>query len=350
MNYVHTADLGFNKDAILVLNSKVDSSVNLKQPAFKQELLSIQGVQSVTFSSDVPSSENNNSSNFSYDHRPDEKFDVYRKFADEDYFKTYGLEIIAGRSYDKSDTSSEMVVNETLVKKLGIKDPGDVIGHEFRIGRVNGRDIWCTITGVLRDFKTNSLREGVKPLILVERNTSYRYTGIKLTTGKLQQTVAEVQKKWNKFFPEFIYTPSFMDERINNFYKQENQLALLYKLFAAIAIFISCLGLYGLISFMVVQKTKEVGIRKVLGASVANVIYLFSKEFTILIIIAFALAAPVAYYMMSKWLSDFAFRIDIGIFVFLVAIVTSITIAWITVGFKSIKAAIANPIKSLRTE
>jgi ABC-type antimicrobial peptide transport system permease subunit len=141
-----------------------------------------------------------------------------------------------------------------------------------------------------------------------------------------------------------------MDERINNFYKQENQLSLLYKLFAAIAIFISCLGLYGLISFMVVQKTKEVGIRKVLGASVANVIYLFSKEFTILIIIAFALAAPVAYYMMSKWLSDFAFRIDIGIFVFLVAIVTSITIAWITVGFKSIKAAIANPIKSLRTE
>jgi hypothetical protein len=128
MNFVHTADLGFNKDAILILNSKVDSSVNLKQPAFKQELLSVQGVKSVTFSSDVPSSENNNSSNFSYDHRPDEKFDVFRKFADEDYFKTYGLEIIAGRSYDKSDTSREMVVNETLVKKLGIKDPGDVPG------------------------------------------------------------------------------------------------------------------------------------------------------------------------------------------------------------------------------
>jgi ABC-type antimicrobial peptide transport system permease subunit len=141
-----------------------------------------------------------------------------------------------------------------------------------------------------------------------------------------------------------------MDERINNFYKQENQLALLYKLFAGIAIFISCLGLYGLISFMVVQKTKEVGIRKVLGASVINVIYLFSKEFTILIIVAFALAAPVAYYMMSEWLKNFAFRIDIGVFVFLIAIVASIAIAWITVGYKSIKAAIANPIKSLRSE
>ena len=171
-----------------------------------------------------------------------------------------------------------------------------------------------------------------------------------MATGQLQQTLTGIEKKWSKFFPEFIYTPSFMDERINNFYKQENQLALLYKLFAAIAILISCLGLYGLISFMVVQKTKEVGIRKVLGASVANVIYLFSKEFTILIIIAFAVAAPVAYYMMSKWLDNFAFRIDIGVFVFLVAIVASIAIAWITVGYKSMKAAIANPIKSLRTE
>jgi ABC-type antimicrobial peptide transport system permease subunit len=141
-----------------------------------------------------------------------------------------------------------------------------------------------------------------------------------------------------------------MNEKINNFYKQESQLALLYKLFAGIAIFISCLGLYGLISFMVVQKTKEVGIRKVLGASAANVVYLFSREFTILIIIAFALAAPVAYYMMSEWLKNFAFRIDIGVLVFLIAIVASIAIAWITVGYKSIKAAIANPIKSLRSE
>jgi putative ABC transport system permease protein len=350
MNYVRTADIGFNKEAVLVLTSDVDSSVNLKQPAFKQELLSIKGVQSATFSSDVPSSESNNSTNFSYDHRPDEKFDVYRKFADEDYFKTFGLEIIAGRSYEKSDTSRELVVNETLVKKLGIKNPGDVLGREIRIGKVNGRDIWCTITGVVRDFKTNSLREAVKPLVLVERNTRYRCTSIKIGTDQLQQTLAKIEEKWNKFFPEFVYTPSFMDERINSFYKQENQLSLLYKLFAAIAIFISCLGLYGLISFMVVQKTKEVGIRKVLGASVLNITYSFSKEFTILIIIAFALAAPVAYYMMNNWLNNFAFRINIGVFVFVIAIVASVVIAWITVGYKSIKAAIANPVKSLRAE
>jgi len=141
-----------------------------------------------------------------------------------------------------------------------------------------------------------------------------------------------------------------MDERINNFYSQENQLALLYKIFAGIAIFISCLGLYGLVLFMAAQRTKEVGIRKVLGATVANIVYLFSKEFTLLIIIAFAVAVPVSYYMMSNWLNNFVFRIEMGVWVFILAIVCSVIIAWITVGYKAVKAARANPVKSLRTE
>jgi ABC-type antimicrobial peptide transport system permease subunit len=141
-----------------------------------------------------------------------------------------------------------------------------------------------------------------------------------------------------------------MDDRINEFYKEENQLSLLYKIFAAIAIFISCLGLYGLVSFMAAQRTKEIGIRKVLGASVANIIYLFSKEFTVLILIAFAIAVPVAYYMMRGWLNNFAFRINMNIWVFILAIVCSVVIAWITVGYKSIRAAMSNPVKSLRTE
>ena len=346
MNYVRTADLGFNKEAVLVLNSNVDSSVNLRQPAFKQKLLSIPGVQSVSFSSDVPSSESNNSGNFSYDHKPNEKFELYRKFADEDYFKTYGLKIIAGSVFSKSDTAKEVVVNETLVKKLGIKNPNDILGHELRIGR----SLWCPVVGVVKDFKTNSLREEIKPTMISERNKRYYYTGIKLNAAHLNKVIAEIQKTWNRFFPEYVYAPTFMDERINDFYTQENQLSLLYKIFAGIAIFISCLGLYGLVSFMAAQKTKEVGIRKVLGASVVNIIYLFSKEFTILILVAFAVAVPVAYYMMSSWLNNFAFRINITVWVFALAMISSVIIAWITVGYKSIKAAIANPVKSLRTE
>jgi putative ABC transport system permease protein len=345
MNFVHNADLGFNKEAVLVLNSNVDSSVNMRQPAFKQQLLAINGVQSVSFSSDVPSSESNSSGNFAYDHKPDEDFEVFRKMADQDYFKTYGLKIIAGTSYSKSDTLKEVVVNETLVKKLGVKNPQDIIGHEIRVG---GQ--WRPIVGVVKDFKTNSLREAIKPLVIGERNRRYNYTGIKLSTPQLNVVTKKIEATWNRFFPEYVYTPTFMDDRINDFYKQENQLSLLYKIFAGIAIFISCLGLYGLVSFMAAQRTKEVGIRKVLGASVANIIYLFSKEFTILIIIAFAVAVPVAYYMMNNWLNNFAFRINITVWVFALAILASVIIAWITVGYKSIKAALANPVKSLRSE
>jgi len=350
MNYVRTADLGYNKNGILVLNSNVDSSVNLRQPAFKQKLLSINGVQSVSFSSDIPSSESNNSGNFSFDHRPDEKFDLFRKFADEDFFKTYGLQIIAGRGYDKSDTAKEAIINETLVSKLGVKKPEDILGREIQVGRTNGRKVWCPIVGVVRDFKTNSLREAVKPTVLVERNKRYYYTGIRVNTNNLSRTTASIEKAWNEFFPEFVYKPAYLDDTIKEFYKEENQLSLLYKIFAGIAIFISCLGLYGLVSYMAVQRTKEVGIRKVLGASVGNIIYLFSKEFTILIVIAFVVAVPVAYYMMKSWLQNFAFRIQIGTWIFLLAILASVLIAWITVGYKSIKAALANPVKSLRTE
>jgi len=237
------------------------------------------------------------------------------------------------------------VINETLAKKLNIKDPQAALGHELRLGR-----LWYPIVGVVKDFKTNSLREAVKPIVLGERNTRYNFTAIKLNTSQLNGAMQKIAAAWNDFFPEYVYTPTFMDERINNFYKQENQLSLLYKIFAGIAIFISCLGLYGLVSFMAAQRTREVGIRKVLGASVGSIIYLFSREFTLLIFVAFAIAVPVAYYMMSNWLNNFAFRIDITIGAFVLAIVCSVIIAWITVGYKSIRAATANPVKSLRTD
>jgi len=238
MNFVRTADLGFNKNAVLVLNSNVDSSVNLRQPAFKQKLLAINGVQSVSFSSDIPSSESNNSGSFSYDHRPQEKFELYRKFADEDYFKTYGLQIIAGRSFDKSDTVKEVVVNETLLNKLGIQNAESALGHDIQIGKTSDRTIWGTIVGVVKDFKTNSLREAIKPLAIAERNKRYYYTGIKLDANNLTQTITSIEKTWNEFFPEYVYKPAYLDDTIKEFYTEENQLSLLYKIFAGIAIFI----------------------------------------------------------------------------------------------------------------
>ncbi len=348
MKFVKNADLGFRKEAVLVINANSDSVVQSKQNSYKQKLLQIPGVTSVSFSSDVPSSDHNSATNFGFDHKPDPDFVVYTKFADEDYFKTFGLEMLAGRPFDKSDTIHEVVVNETLMKKLGVKNPDEMVGKEIMIK--SNSDVWSKITGVVRDFKTNSLKEDIKPLAIAERRKYYGVTSVKLISTNIQKTKASVENVWNQYFPEYAFTSNFLDENIADFYKQDEQLSLLYKIFAGIAILISCLGLYGLVSFMAVQRKKEIGVRKVLGASVRNIIYLFSKEFTILILAGFLVAAPIAWYMMDSWLQNFVFRIKINWTIFAIAILFSIFIAWLAVGYKSIKAAMANPVKSLRSE
>ena len=233
-----------------------------------------------------------------------------------------------------------------MVKQLGLKKPGDAIGKEIRLGSSK----WNTIVGVLKDFKTNSLREAIKPTLISSNRNFYGITAVKLHTSNIPKTKAGIESAWNQFFPEYAFTSSYMDENIASFYEQEDQLSLLYKIFAGIAIFISCLGLYGLVSFMAVQKTKEIGVRKVLGASVKNIIFLFSKEFTILILVGAVIAVPIAWLLMNSWLQNFVFRIKMNAGIFITAILISIIIAWIAVGYKSIKAAIANPVKSLRSE
>lgn len=346
MNFVRNAELGFNKQAILVMAGTADSVVISRQKAFKAELLKIPGVSEVSFCSDVPSSEMNWATNFAYDGKEDEQYAVFTKFGDEDYLKTFGLKLSAGRSFAQSDTIKEFVINETLMHRLGVTDPKAIIGKTLRLG--GGR--FNTIVGVVKDFKVNSLREAVKPVLISTRQKTYKNATIKFNTAEISKTKDAVEKMWNKFYPEYAYTSVFFDENIARFYQQEEQLSKLYKIFAGLAIFISCLGLYGLVSFMAVQRTKEVGIRKVLGASVGNIVYLFSKEFTVLISIAFLIAAPIGYYIMNNWLNNFAYRINIGLSVFFMAIVISLVVAWVTVGYKAVKAALANPVKSLRTE
>lgn len=346
MKYVNKADLGFNKEAVLVLTTYADSTVIARQPAMKQDLLSVSGVQAVSYNSDAPSSNSNWGTNFAFDHTPDKDFTLYLKMGDADYFKTFGIQFAAGTGFSPSDTLKEVVVNETLVKKLGLANAADAIGKDIRMG--SGR--WNKITGVVKDFTTNSLREPVKPLLIATRSNFYNNMAVKIKSKDLASTKAAIQKIWDKHLPAYANSSFYMDESINEFYRQENQLSLLYSIFAGIAIFISCLGLYGLISFMAAQRIKEVGVRKVLGASISNILYLFSKEFTILITVAFVIAAPLAWYLMNSWLSNFSYRIHIGIGVFALAAVSSLIIAWITVGYRSIKAALANPVVSLRSE
>ncbi len=347
MNFVNNADLGFDKEAVLIAPGYNDSVSLRKMAAFKQQVLQLPGVQSASFNSDAPSSDNNSSTNFYFNHsQKDPGFDLFLKIGDADYFKTFGLHLVAGKVYEPADTMRQAVINQTLMLKLGIKRPEDAIGKSISLG--NGS--WAAISGVVEDFKSNSLRETVKPIVIYPQKIFESNIAIKIQTKSLATTAAAVQKLWENTYPEYAYTGFFLDQNIAKFYNQENQLALVYKIFALIAIFISCLGLYGLVSFMAVQRTKEVGIRKVLGASVASIVYLFSREFIVLIVISFAIATPAAWYLMSSWLQNFAYRISMSVWIFIAAIAASLLIGWLTVGYKAVKAALVNPVRSLRSE
>ncbi len=347
MNFVNNADLGFNKEAVLVIPCATDSISVPRMNSFKQQVLQLPGVRSASFTSDAPSSDNNSATNFNFNHsRKDPGFDVYLKVGDADYFKTFGLRFLAGKGYGVSDTVQQVVINQTLMQKLGIKLPADAIGKTISFGNPK----WYPICGVVEDFKTNSMRETVKPIAIYPQKAYEGEVAVKIGTKKLAPTVAAVQKLWEGRYPEYAYSGFFLDESIAKFYNQENQLALVYKIFALIAIFISCLGLYGLVSFMAVQRTKEVGIRKVLGASVISIVYLFSKEFIVLIAISFALAAPAAWYLMNGWLQTFVYRTPVSVWIFVAAIATSLLIGWLTVGYKAVKAGLVNPVRSLRSE
>jgi putative ABC transport system permease protein len=348
MDYFRNASLGFDKEAILNVALPGDSVSQTKLSALHNELSKQPGIRKISFSYASPSDNGNWNSDFKFNHAPKStEFSTNLKWADTAYFNIYGLEFVAGRPYFPSDTVTGFVVNETLIRKLGIKNPEEAIGKQM--------DFWdgevvAPIVGVVKDFHVNSLRDPISAVTMATNKRMYQTLSVKLQAANSKETISHVEALWNRTFPDYVYRQQFLDDKINNFYRQENQLSQLYKIFAGIAIFISCLGLYGLVSFMAVQRTKEVGIRKVLGASVGRIIYLFSKEFTLLILIAFLIAAPVAYYIMYGWLQNFTFRIELGVSIFIAAILVSMIIAWATVGYKAVKAALANPVKSLRSE
>lgn len=349
MDYFMSRSLGFDKDAIITVPFRTDSLRLARMGYLKQQLLTINGVQAVSCSSNTPMDESKDSWNtLKYDHAVKASdFFAITKFADENYVPTYKLQIIAGRNLEKSPFTKEFLVNESLVKSLGLKKPEDILNKEIAIWN---DVIKCPVVGVVKDFNDRSLRNQPAPLLIATNITMYNQAAIKINTTNMLPTIESVKSLWEKTYPGFVFEYRFLDEKIAGFYKQENQLAQLYKIFAAIAIFLSCLGLYGLASFMAVQRIKEVGIRKVLGASAGNIVYLFSKEFILLITIAFVIATPVAWYYMYKWLQAYVYRISINWWVFAAGGLAAIIIALVTISFQAIKAALANPVKSLRTE
>lgn len=348
MEYFMNQPLGFDKDAIVNVPYRPDSTGEKLTDYLKQQLQS-NGVQAVSFNSNSPIEDGNNMfTKLKFDNAiKDADFQAITKFADNDYVLTYKLQLVAGKNLQPSGWTREFLVNESLVKSLGFKKPEDILGKEISI---MGGLIKCPVVGVLKDFNDRSLRQNVAPLLIATNSTMYRQASIKLSTTHMATTLQAIKKVWEQTFPNYVYEYRFLDDKIASFYKQESQLSQLYKIFAAIAIFLSCLGLYGLASFMAVQRTKEVGIRKVLGASASSIVYLFSREFILLIAVAFAIATPLAWYYMHQWLQDYAYRITINWWIFILGGIAAIVIALVTISFQAVKAASANPVKSLKIE
>ncbi|BAU54283.1 macrolide transporter ATP-binding /permease protein [Mucilaginibacter gotjawali] len=349
MNYFMDRPLGFDKDAIINVPYRVDSIRISKMGYLKNQLLTVNGVQAVSFSSNTPVEDGNDIwSTLRFNHAIKETdFKAITKFADNNYVPAYKLPLIAGRNLQPSNMTGEFLVNESLLKSLGIKNPEDILNKEISIW--NGQ-IKCPVVGVLKDFNDRSFRNNLAPLLITTDVAMYNQATIKMAATNIAATLPAVKKIFDQTLPDFVFEYKFLDEKIGNFYKQESQLAALYKIFAAIAIFLSCLGLYGLASFMAVQRIKEVGIRKVLGATTGNIVYLFSKEFIILVVIAFVIATPLAWYYMHQWLQAYAYRINISWWLLAAGGLAAIVIALATISFQAIKAAIANPVKSLRNE
>ncbi len=344
MDYFENEDLGFNKDALI----SVTVPDSAKGVILKQELLNNPGVKQVSFSSGAPSYNNN----FTNLYAPDfgiVKDDVTEiKFIDENYIDMFGLKMLAGEKISKvdvKDTAQNIVVNETLIHKLSIMDPRNAVGKRIH---VNGQ--MATIIGVVQDFQSESKHKKRRACVLEYRSQRFFMASIKIQPVGMTRTIDYINKSWSALFPNDLFKYEFLDEHIASFYTQEQKVYTAFKLFSGIAILIGCLGLYGLISFAASQRTKEIGIRKVLGAPLMSIVGLFSKEFILLISIAFIIAAPVGYYAMHNWLQNYAYHINIGAGIFIIAIAASITIAAITISYQAIKAALVNPINSLRSE
>lgn len=347
MDFFRNSSMGFAKDAIITVPIPSDSTgrsqINYLNAALKEN----RDVKQVSFSFASPADNSNWYSDITFDHaEKGSDFGVNLKWADNNYLPLYDIKLAAGRNLVSSDTIREFVVNQTLVRKLGITDDNAVINKDLNLwGRYEGK-----IVGVVKDFHSSSFREQLVPILIASFKGRYDLASIKLESNNLNRGIESVRTLWDKTFPEYVFEYQFVDEKVASFYDEEQKISKLYKIFASLAIFLSCLGLYGLASFMAVQRIKEVGIRKVLGASVQSIVMLFSKEFILLIVIAFAIAAPLAYYFLKEWLQNYQYKTTISWWIFIAAAVSSIAIAVFTISFKAIRAAKSNPVKSLRSE
>ncbi len=345
LKYMRRQDLGFAKDQTMVIFTNYDKNKN----AFKESLASIPGVISSCFSSDVPGGGYNSAYTEVENSKGEmQKTNLDGYFIDFDFLRQFGFKLAAGRGLSKefgTDSTQAMLINEAAAKMLGYHSPQEALGRNFDQWGRKGK-----IVGVLKDFHYQSLQQTIKPFTMRYETFGFGTISIKIAAIQLPEAIKAIGSKWTQIIPNRPFEYNFLDEMFSANYRAEDKFGNLFFNFAVLAIFISCLGLLGLASYSTIQRTREIGVRKVLGASVTNIVNLLSMDFIRLVGIAFLIAVPVGYFGMNKWLQDFAYHQPIRWWVFVLAGIASLFIAFLTISFQAIKAAIANPVDSLRTE
>lgn len=351
LKFIRSKDLGYNRNQVLIIKNTFPLGNNAK--VFKDEVLQMAGVQNATMTGFLPTSDWRSDSPLFPDATLDQKTAVSAQIwrVDENYIPTLDMKMIKGRNFSKDfpTDSSGIIINESAAKLLGFKDPLNKTLYYLNNFNNNKDVTTYHILGVVKDFNFSSLRDEVTPLALMyrEQNGSISF---RINTTDIPDLISKIENKWKAMAVGQPFTYSFMDDDFNKTYQSEQQTGKIFISFAIFAIFIACLGLFGLVTYAAEQRTREIGIRKVLGASVTGIVGMLSKDFLKLIIIAMLIAFPVAWFGMNKWLQSFAYRISITWWVFAIAAAMALLIALLTVCLQAIKAALANPVKNLRTE
>jgi len=356
VSYLHNKDLGFNKDQIMFFPMRGDSMMK-NYEAFKNEIQRAPGVTSVSIGYGFPGDAVAGDEIIVPRNGEHLKMPATQLIVDYDYIKTLGLQLVAGRDFSKDiqgDKDHSFIINETAVRLMGFVSADKALGKplEWNVWGATNPDSLKTgqIIGVVKDFNYKSLYDKVETTVLQIFPDAYWKVAVKMNSTTAGNTINHIKEAWNKFTPEYPIEYNFLDENFEQMYRMEDKLKILVGVFTMIAVFVGCLGLFGLAAYTAERRRKEVGIRKVLGASVQGVVFLLSKDFIKLVLISLIIASPLAYYFMHQWLEDFAYRIRISGWVFVLAAILVTGIAIMTVSFQAIKAAMANPTKSLRTE
>ena len=352
LTYIQNKELGYSKDFVIHLRGA--GFLAERTETFKEEIKKIAGVEKVGGTNAEPGQEQFFGITF---RKGGEKESVTGKtmVADEGYLQALDMNVAEGRFFNKEfNDSLSVILNQEAVKALGLKNPiGQKIFSPDNLAREDGGELTYTIVGVVKDFHFSSLHQKITPLFIVNNRffgKTSNLMGVRVNTGNFKEVIAKLEQIWKKFLPDQPFNYAFLDANLAELYRNERVSQQVFWIFSCLGILIACMGLLGLVSYIVQQRTKEIGIRKVLGASVPGIIVLLSKDLLKLVLIALVVASPLAYYLMSAWLQDFAYRTNIAWWIFVLAGVTAVLIAFVTISLQSIKAALMNPVKSLKAE